>query len=254
VIHYGSPVEIGCERGDHTHSGTSIHGDIDIVPAGIASKWILKSQDTALIVRISKDLLRNTAMEMGMDPASSILRNRFQIRDPKIEYLGWALKADMENGFPGGRLFTEGVGVAIACHLLRAHSVATSNSFPGATGAISVFRLRRALIYIENNLSESLSLAAIAEVSGLSLSQCQRTFRRATGLSIHQYVIQRRAERAKTLLLKKDLSISEVASTVGFASQSHLSFHMRRLFGSSPMSLRRRGLVYSREMRRSGSA
>ena len=81
-------------------------------------------------------------------------------------------------------------------------------------------------------------LAAIASASGLSVSHCQRAFRQAVGFSVHQYVIQRRIERAKSLLVDKDLSIGEVALAVGFSHQSHLAYHMRRLLGISPMSVR----------------
>ena len=68
-----------------------------------------------------------------------------------------------------------------------------------------------------------------------------RLFKSTAGLSPHQYVIQSRVERAKTLLADSDLTIAEVAQAVGFANQSHLAFHVRRLLGVSPKALRREG-------------
>jgi len=53
VIHVGAPVPIGCERGGEKHRGTRIHGDLDIVPAGVTSRWILEKEDRALVVSIS---------------------------------------------------------------------------------------------------------------------------------------------------------------------------------------------------------
>jgi AraC family transcriptional regulator len=106
---------------------------------------------------------------------------------------------------------------------------------------MQTFRLRRVLGYIEENLSGDVSLAAIAAISGLSLSHFQRAFRRATGFSVHQYVIRRRVDRAKTHLVDEKLSLSEVALTVGFSHQSHLAYHMRRLFGVSPLESRKSG-------------
>jgi AraC family transcriptional regulator len=99
--------------------------------------------------------------------------------------------------------------------------------------------LRRVLAYIEDNLSEDLSLSAISAVAGLSASHCQRTFHNAVGLSVHRYVIQRRVERAKHLLADKRLPISEVAFAVGFSHQSHLACHMQRLLGVSPAGVRK---------------
>ncbi len=46
VIHVGPSVEIRCERGDKAHTGVSVHGDVDIIPAGMRSRWILTSKKT----------------------------------------------------------------------------------------------------------------------------------------------------------------------------------------------------------------
>lgn len=243
VIHHGPPVEIGCERGGQMHRGLSLHGDIDIIPPGITSRWILKKQDAAFVIRISQDLVSDAASELVIDGERAILLNRFQVRDAKLEHLAWALKAEIDDGFRAGRLYTEGIGWAMACHLLTKHSVAARGNGNGKAGAnpgsMAPFRLRQVLAHIEENLPGDLSLGVIAAVSGLSISHCQRVFRRATGLSIHQYVIRRRVERAKPLLANEKLSLSEVALMVGFAHQSHLTHHTRRLLGVSPTDVRR---------------
>ncbi|HEX4310422.1 MAG TPA: AraC family transcriptional regulator [Acidobacteriaceae bacterium] len=242
VIHYGAPVRIGCERSGQAHRGLSVHGDIDIVPAGTASYWQLYKQDCALVVRLSSDLLTDAATGLGIPVSDAVLLNRFQVRDPKLEHLAWALKAEMDDGFASGSLYTESIGTAMACQLLRAHSLRASDAADSrptvVTRAMPGFRLRRVLAYIEDNLNSSLSLSTIAAVSGLSVSHSQRAFRNATGCSLHQYVIRRRVERARSLLSQTRLPLSEVAQSVGFAHQSHLAVHMRRLFGASPAALR----------------
>jgi hypothetical protein len=43
VIHRGPPVEIGCERGGQAHFGVSIHGDVDIIPAGTRASGCSRS-------------------------------------------------------------------------------------------------------------------------------------------------------------------------------------------------------------------
>jgi AraC family transcriptional regulator len=241
LIHVGSPVEIGCERGGRSHIGLSVHGDVDIIPAGVESRWNLKKQDCALVVRISQGLLTEVAMDLGVEPAGAVLMNRFQIRDAKIEYLGWALKTEMDHGFGVGRLYADGIGVAMACQLVRAHSVAAGKVAITSSAAMSGFRLRRVLGYIEEHLCDDLSLGAIATASGLSVSHCQRAFRGAVGVSVHQYVLRRRVERARSLLIDTRRSIGDIALAVGFSHQSHLAYHLRRLLGSSPMSLRKTG-------------
>jgi len=245
VIHDGPPVEISCERGGKLHRGLSVHGDIDIIPPGIASRWTLKKQDTAFVIRISQDLLSDAAAELAIDGSTAMLLNRFQMRDAKLEHLAWALKAEMEDGCATGDLYVESIGWAMACQLLTRHSLAARGGATGKpaanTGAMAAFRLRRVLGYIEDNLTSELTLGAIAAASGLSVSHCQRAFRRATGMSIHQYVIRRRVERAKPLLADETLPLSEVALRAGFSHQSHLAYHTRRLLGVSPMGLRKSG-------------
>jgi AraC family transcriptional regulator len=244
VVHYGAPVQIGCERNGQGHRGLSVHGDIDIVPAGTPSYWRLYKQDCALVVRLSSDLLAEAAAGLGIPSSDAVLLNRFQVRDPRLEHLAWALKADMDEGFASGSLYSESIGTAMACQLLRAYSLRSPAASPAhaetKSGTMSGFRLRRVLAHIEDNLDANLSLSDLAAVSGLSVSHCQRAFRTAMGTSLHQYVIRRRVERARSLLAHAHLSLTEVAHSVGFAHQSHLATHMRRLLGASPFSLRQR--------------
>lgn len=239
VIHWGAPVEIGCERGGKGHRGLSVHGDVDIVPPGVASQWILKKRDCALVVRVSQELLIEAASDLAIDPSDAVLLNRFQVRDAQLEHLAGALKAEMDQGFRTGCLYADSIGMAMACRLLQGHSLVASKKSIATPGMISGRRLRRVLGYIEDNLSGDLSLGAIAAISGLSVSHGQRAFRSAVGLSVHQYVIRRRVERAKSLLTDTRLSIDEVASAVGFAHQSHLAYHLHRILGVSPMGFRK---------------
>jgi AraC family transcriptional regulator len=108
---------------------------------------------------------------------------------------------------------------------------------PNAKGGLSGRRLRQLIGFIEDNLGSNLSLETIAQAVGLSASHCKTAFRASLGQPIHQYVIQRRIERARTLLCEGKQSISQIALETGFAHQSHLAFHMRRVLGVSPGSL-----------------
>ncbi|KYF72421.1 hypothetical protein BE15_48030 [Sorangium cellulosum] len=54
---------------------------------------------------------------------------------------------------------------------------------------------------------------------------------------MHEYVVQRRVERARALLLRGDLPASQVAIEAGFAHQSHMARCMRRVLGVTPTAL-----------------
>ncbi|MEH2080317.1 MAG: helix-turn-helix transcriptional regulator [Nostoc sp.] len=66
----------------------------------------------------------------------------------------------------------------------------------------------------------------------------RRLFKRATGISPHQYIIKQRVEQAKLLLSKTDLMIANIAQLVGFSSQSHLTQQFKRLTGITPKQIR----------------
>jgi AraC family transcriptional regulator len=63
-------------------------------------------------------------------------------------------------------------------------------------------------------------------------------FKRSVGVPIHEYVIQRRVERARVLLVQSELPASQVALEAGFAHQSHMARSMRKQLGYTPSSVR----------------
>jgi AraC family transcriptional regulator len=102
---------------------------------------------------------------------------------------------------------------------------------------LSSSQLRQVVEYIEEHLDQDLSLARLAGVVGVSASHLKTVFRRSTGLPVHEYVVQRRVERAKALLLRGELPASQVALEAGFAHQSHMARWMRRVLGVTPTAV-----------------
>jgi len=236
-IHIGPSIHVNCRRAGHSHRGIAAHGDIEIIPAHTPSVWEISEKDTVLAMSLPPELLNSVAEQLDLDSQRIEIRNRFQVRDQQLENIGWALKAEMEAGYPCGRLYLDSLGVAAATRLLLHHSSVTSET-RRLKGRLSERRLRPVLSYIEDNLSRDISLGDIASVAGLSVSHFKSLFRASMGLPVHQYLIRRRVERAKTLLRENELPISQIAFETGFAHQSHLSRLMRRLLGMSPKAYR----------------
>ena len=99
-------------------------------------------------------------------------------------------------------------------------------------------QLQQVLDYIHAHLERDLSLAELAEVINISPTYFASLFKQAIEISPHQYVIQRRVERAKVMLSKTDLAIADIALQVGFSSQSHLNQQFKRLTGMTPKQVR----------------
>jgi AraC family transcriptional regulator len=237
-IHLGAPTRLECHRAGKRFIGTAVPGDINIIPSDTPSRWeVFDGDDTGLFLSVPKPLITAIASESGIDPARVEIRNRFNIRDRELEVIASAIKKELELGSPSGRLYLGGLAVAVASRVVQCHSSLTS--LPGwKSEGLSDRRLKAVLTFIEDRLAEDLSLDQIATVAGISSSHLKTVFAKSLGTPVHQYVIQRRVERAKELLKRTDLSITEIALAAGFAHQSHLARHMRRLLGESPRALR----------------
>lgn len=241
AIHIGASVQGSCRRGGFTHRGLAVHGDIEIIPAGTPSVWEVNEKDTYLALSLAPELLDMVAEELEIDPDRVEIRNRFSVRDTQLESIAWALKAEMESGYPSGRLYLDSLAVSVAARLVSSHSSVSVESSPASrlmSGRMSGRRLRAVLTFIEDNLNKELPLTEIAGAAGLSVSHFKSLFRESVGMPAHQYLIRRRVERAKSLLAEGKLSISQIAFETGFAHQSHLARHVRRVLGVSPRALR----------------
>jgi AraC family transcriptional regulator len=238
-IHVGPPALLSCRRGGRRHTGRAVHGDIDIIPPNTPSRWEMHDQnDTALLLSLPQTLLESVASQSGLDSTKLEIRNRFQVRDSSLEALSWAMKREMELDYPSGRLYLDGLALAVASRVVARHSsVATGTT--EANHTLGGRRLKQVLSFIEERLADDISLQQIAEAVGISPSHLSSQFRGSMGIPVHQYLIQRRLERAKSLLSRNGLSIAEIALAAGFAHQSHLARHMRRVMGVSPRAMQR---------------
>jgi AraC-like DNA-binding protein len=93
--------------------------------------------------------------------------------------------------------------------------------------------VRHAREFLEANHDRSVSLNELASVANLSPFYFHRLFCRETGMPPHAYQIQVRLLHAKKLL-RRGRPLAHVASVTGFADQSHLSRHFKRLMGVTP--------------------
>ncbi len=211
------------------------HSDIDIVPSGEAGGYGAETACDILELRIPPGLLERVAEEAGRPAARSGLRPRHIVRDDRIAHLAWALESEQRATTPAGRLFVDSVGVAIATQLLG-----LTKRIAGAPRGLTSAQLQRVFDYVEAHLEKPLTLAGLARIAGASSAHLRHWFKAQTGTTVHRYVVRRRVERARVLLLQGELKASEVALEAGFAHQSHMALWMRRELGQSPRELQRK--------------
>jgi AraC family transcriptional regulator len=155
---------------------------------------------------------------------------------PKIEHLMRAL--DHESKFPSthDHFSLECIATAIALALSQhARAIATPSK---AGPSLAPRQIRAVQSYVGDHLGESISLAELAAAAGLSSFHFLRAFKQSMGVTPGQYVLDRRMERARSLLKSSKLSVAEVGLRVGFEHSSHFTRAFRRSVGTAPSLFR----------------
>lgn len=143
-----------------------------------------------------------------------------------------ALTCDLHDGSPAGPIVGDSLLTALLAHLAALPPLGGRVHFPAA-------RRQRVLDYIDAHLDAAPGLDDLAREAGLSVRHFTRSFRASVGLSPHQYVLQRRVERAKALIVD-GMSLMEVAAACGFRGQGVLSRTFTRIVGETPREYRSR--------------
>ena len=216
----------------------SVAGDICVGPAGSMTGLRWRDPLDLLVLSLSQTVIADNAIEWH-DPARIELIRHDRVRDPLIEQIGLALRAELLEGCPLGGLYGDALANAFAVHLLRRYSAHALNQreYKGGLGGR---RLRLTLDYMEANLAGNVRLGELARNAGLSSTYFITAFERSTGVTPHQWVLRRRIDRATRMLAEGRMSIIEIAAALGFADQSHFCRAFRRFIGDTPASFARK--------------
>lgn len=213
------------------------HGDAVIIPAHTIGRTAWDADNGSIMLLLDPNFVAHVAYEQ-IDPDRVEIVPQFATADLMIQQIGLQIKAELENPQMGNRLYVDSLATLLAVCLLRNYST-QKTCIQRSAGSLSKQQLTRTIAYINDHLSEDLSLGAIAAALDMSQSHFGTLFKGATGISVYQYVIQRRMEIAKRLLARSKLSIIDVALQVGFQSQNHFHNTFRRYTGVTPRTYRK---------------
>lgn len=158
---------------------------------------------------------------------------RFDV--PFVAHVLSAMLRDCEAGFPAGPRTGDALVAALLAVLDR-RRVAPAPARSGALGP----RLHHVVEHVEANLARPLRLAELAGLAGVGVRRFSTLFAEETGWPPHQYVIRRRIERAKVLMLDTRLTLAEIGAAVGFSDPAQFSRAFRKHTGEPPLAYRRR--------------
>jgi AraC-like DNA-binding protein len=107
------------------------------------------------------------------------------------------------------------------------------------TGGLAVWQQNRAIELLTEHLAGDIALADLARECGLSPGRFMRAFKRSFGVPVRRYLLHRRVQAAKSLLLHSDKPLLKVAMDAGFTDQPAFNRSFREIVGTSPGQWRR---------------
>ncbi|KAF4325356.1 hypothetical protein G195_001004 [Phytophthora kernoviae 00238/432] len=94
-------------------------------------------------------------------------------------------------------------------------------------------------IYIENHIGEELMREELASFAGFNPAYLSRLFRKEKGMSLSEFILQRRVAKAKTLLSQSTVKVTDIAGKVGYYNYSHFTKMFKKCTGITPQEFRK---------------
>ena len=217
-------------------------GNVTVFPAATSlQSWYDEVEQDDIYLHLEPEFVKSVAEGAEMNPDRVEITSAMESRSPIIESMARMafdeLQRDMQA--TAGNLYADSVANILAIQLLREYSADKMPPEKRYINGLTNKKLAHVLDLIESDLAEDLSLKILANAAGLSEYHFLRMFKQSTGYTPHQYVINQRIERARELLKKTDMSVTEIAYLLGFSNPAHFTHHFRRKTGFTPSEARK---------------
>ncbi|MCE9608953.1 MAG: AraC family transcriptional regulator [Chthoniobacter sp.] len=208
-------------------------GEARFTPAGQSVSFRWSGEVQVLMVGFEPWFFSRVAAELGSSAIFPAETNNSKLAaDHPACLLMHQLRRELD-GSAGAAFAAEGLARAIVVLLLREfdHIPAIKPDTPAPPLAVL-----QVVAVMRQRLTESLSLEELASVARLSPFHFARQFKAATGHPPHEYLIRLRVDRAQELIRQhhRKWSLAAVANECGFADQSHMARHFKRVLGLNP--------------------
>ncbi len=202
-------------------------GLVHVFPAGRTIGVRLLGVADNVVVTLGSGLLAEAGGDSGQ------IRPAFAEEAPLVRELVLALDRAPGSTEPQRR-HARRLAAALASEVLQTFGTAAPRA-PARRAGPDVQALAG---YIDTHVEDDLTLGQLAARAHLSVFSFARRFRAVVGIPPHRYVLNRRVERAKALLVQNDATVAEVALRCGFGDQSAFTTAFRRLTRQTPTRYR----------------
>jgi len=236
---FAAEITVGIEGGRPKQIGPLQPGCLRFIPAGVGVRTTMSmsAPKIAWIGVVQRpEIYRDLAGEGSWPASFADFDPTLILADPRATLLIEAIAKEISGG-AFDHLMVDALSSALAVQIARQFRGAGLRLLPA--GRLSKDRLKRVLDYIDAHLANPLLLRDLAAVACLSPYHFARSFKRSIGMGPHRYVMERRIERARRLILRSNLSLADIAAAVGFDSQASFTSRFSRHVGMTPGRLRR---------------
>jgi len=213
-------------------------GDFSLLTHSEQSHWCWTEEIDVSHTYLSETLMCRVASDVMERPVAGVrLLDLLRVQDPVVTCIADAITMEAQQRGLGGALYAEALAMQLTIHLLRRYAAVTYKDSP-ASGLLAPSRLRRIDEFIEAHLHENITIEQMAREVQLGVWTFTKHFKSSTGRSPHEYVLDRRVERARQLLSQGNKAIKEVAFVCGFSDQAHMTRVFRARLGVTPSRLK----------------
>lgn len=237
AMHVGDPYQLETGYGKFRKEQSIRSGAINIWPANSPAyqAWG-DAMPRMIVVAMEQQMVSRILTSAGLGTNFS-LPSCFGVRDRTISQLAKTCTEQLDRDGTPNKAFTDGLSSALVTHIYRIYG--KNASLDLAKGGLTPLDAQRVIRFIEQNLHENIGLEQLASTVQLSTHYFTEAFRKTVGMPPYRFLLTRRIERAKDLLLNSDLAPGKIAAEVGFSSQAQFTTNFRKMVGKTPGRFRR---------------
>ncbi len=238
VMHLGGSKRVTRRRDGPSLDTIAEMGSLTFVPAGTAFSWRTSGPIAFAHLYVGQRQLEDTISNQFEQEADGVsLIDRVGCCDALLQPLFRAMLGEIESAESASALLLDSLLESFLIRLARAHaSCAIATRLRPV--ALAPHRLHRVLDFIEAKLGENIRLDDLAHAAGSSQFHFSHSFRQATGCSPYRYLIQRRIEYAKVMLITGNESLATISAQCGFKSQRQFAVMFKEMIGVGPKRFR----------------
>lgn len=190
-----------------------------------------------LHVHLRRSVIDAVAVDLGHDHLGEV-RTAVAAEDAVLAQIAKSVAPHIAGQSGASPLALDQLELVLAAHMLQRYGGARRKTIHPA-GGLAAWQRRRAAEFLRENLDGKVRLADVAQACDLSVSHFARSFKVTFGVTCHRWLVERRIDRARQLLMITEVPLAEVAQLSGFRDQASFTRIFHQFEGVAPGRWRR---------------